>query len=660
MRLSDEKFFTSTIDLHIPELAMASALFTQGKQTEAEKAFVDYLKGIFPDERINSFPRPWLESFGDITEEEYAEEVLEGYVCSVGFKYKFKDGIIDWTFNPTFNNYVEFTYHLQYHTEMLILAWAYQRTGDERYARRFDYMINSWIDQAECPEDLGGGLSLLWRTLEAGLRMGTRWPVFFNTFIHSPSIPDRTWVNMFKSVWEHGYRLTKNNSQRGHNNWIITEMVGLATMGLCYPFMNDAKDWFDLAIKILKEEINSQIYPDGMQIELTSGYHGGIIANYMRAKALLETFGHEVPEIFIDRVRLMYSMYAQLSKPNLKTPGLNDGSEADVSSAMQRALTYFPEDECFRYFATKRREGVPPAYTSRVLPYGGFVVMRTDWSKDAIWACLDAGPEGQAHIHEDKLAFQLYAYGTDMLSDTGTYAYDTSDMRRYVIGTRSHSTGLVDGKGQNRIKTHQRGLPEIKNADFSYAFGDEYEIAEGYYDQGYGEELTTVKHTRKVIFFKKGLEALPPFFLLLDRFEAQDGEEHNCEVSFQLSHVPISAFEHTLSVKYNNGASMKMISDQYTRILIGQYAPDYIGWQPIHSPEEHEHSPSPVVSYVKRGAIARFATLLIPQPADTALDCSIRLNDGGFAIIVNGKALEFENNDPRFTAIRNLDESLKL
>ena len=661
MRLSDEYFFKATIDHRIPELAKASALFAQDKQQEAEKAFADYLKGIFPDERINSFPRPWLESFGDITEEEYAEEILEGYVCSVGFKYKFKDGIIDWAFNPTFNNYVEFTYHLQYHTEMLILAWAYKRTGDEKYAKRFDYMINSWIDQAECPEDLGGGLSMLWRTLEAGLRMGTRWPVFFNTFIHSPSIPDRTWVNMFKSVWEHGYRLTKNNSQRGHNNWIITEMVGLATMGVCYPFMTDSDRWLDLALRILKEELNAQIYPDGMQIELTTGYHGGIISNFMRAKHLLELYGYDAPPEFEERVRLMYSMYIKLCKPNLKTPGLNDGAEAIVPQAMNKALSYFPEDEIFRYFATSRKEGRPPEYTSHTLPYSGFIVMRTDWSKDAIWACLDAGPEGQAHVHEDKLAFQLYAYGTDMLSDTGTYAYDTSDMRKYVIGTRAHSTGLVDGKNQNRLKTKIRGVPpDIVKADFSYAFGDEYEIAEGYYDQGYGEELTNVKHTRKVIFFKKGLESLPPFFLLLDRFEAQDGEEHNCEVSFQLPHVPVSALDHTLSVKYNNGASMKMISDQYPRILIGQYAPDYIGWQPIHGNEEHEHSPSPVVSYVKRGTIARFATLLIPQSADTALDCSIRLNDDGFAITVNGKALEFKNNDPRFTAIRNLDESSKL
>ena len=653
MRLSDKDFFEKIIDRNIPELNKASELFLCGKQAEAEKAFADYLKGIFPDERINSFPRPWLESYGDVSEEEFAEEILNGYVCSVGYKYQFKDGIIDWSYNPTFNNYVEFTYHLQYHTEMLILAWVYERTGDERYAARFDYMINSWIEQAECPEDLGGGLSMLWRTLEAGLRMGTRWPTFINIFIHSPSVPDRTWVNMFKSIWEHGYRLMKNNSQRGHNNWIITEMVGLATMGVCSPFMTDSEHWLDFALRVLKEEIDAQIYPDGMQVELTSGYHGGIISNFMRVKHVLEVYGVEASTVFVERVRLMYSMYAKLCKPNLKTPGLNDGAEADVPQAMKRAVTYFPDDECFRYFATNRKEGTPPEYTSHVLPYAGFAVMRTDWSKDAIWAFLDAGPEGQAHIHEDKLAFQLYAYGTDMLADTGTYAYDTSDMRKYVIGTRSHSTGLVDGKHQNRIKTHKKGLPDIKKADFSYSFGDEYEITEGYYDQGYGDELVDVKHTRKVIFFKKGLGTLPPFFILLDSFESRDGEEHNCEVSFQLPHVPISAFEHSVEVKYGNGATLKMISDCYPKIQIGQYAPEFIGWQPIHSTEDHEHSPSPVVSYTKRGLETRFATLLIPLDMERDIKASVSLCDNGFDVNADSECFHFDLNDKSFATVSN-------
>ncbi len=656
MRLSDKDFYEKVLDLSIPELKKASILFTEGKTEEAEKTFADFLRSRFPDKRIATFPRAGIEGTGGVSEEEYADQVLEGYVFSIGYKHKFENGIIDWAHNPTFNKYVEFSYHLQYHSEMLVLARAYERTKDEKYAARFDYMINSWIEQAECPENAGGGGGQpLWRTLEAGVRMSRMWPTFINNFINSPSVPDRTWVNMFKSIWEHGYRLTKNNTQNTHNNWVITEMVGLSTMGLCYPFMTDSENWLNTAIRILTEEINTQIYPDGMQIELTTGYHGGIIANYMRMKTLLETFGKEVPADFINGVRLMYSMYIKLCKPNLKTPGLNDGSEADVVYAMQNASTYFPDDDVFRYFATKRAEGTPPDYASCALAYGGFTVMRTDWTENAIWAFLDAGPEGQSHVHEDKLAFQLYAYGTDMLADTGTYAYDTSDMRKYAIGTRSHSTGLVDGENQNRMKTHKRGMPDIKKADFSYALGEEYEIAEGYYDQGYGENLTDVKHVRKVIFFKKGLESLPPFFVLLDSFESRDENEHDCEVSFQLPYVPVSAFEHCVKASYKNGAVMKMISDKYPKIQIGQYAPKYIGWKPIHGPIEHEHAPAPVVSYTKRGTEARFATLLLPLCEDSELTPSIAITENGFEITADGQIYTFENNDERFSTVSNLD-----
>jgi len=657
MRLSDKDFYEKVLDLSISELKKASLLFTEGKTKEAEKTFADFLRSRFPDEKISHFPRAGIEGTGGVSEEEYADQVLEGYVYSIGYKHKFENGIIDWTHNPTFNKYVEFSYHLQYHSEMLVLARAYERTNDEKYAARFDYMINSWIEQAECPENVGGGGGRpLWRTLEAGVRMSRMWPTFINNFINSTSVPDRTWVNIFKSIWEHGYRLTNNNTQSTHNNWVITEMVGLSTMGLCYPFMTDSENWLNTAIRILTEEINTQIYPDGMQIELTTGYHGGIIANYMRMKTLLETFGKEVPADFINGVRLMYSMYIKLCKPNLKTPGLNDGSEADVVRALTNASTYFPDDENFRYFATKREEGTPPDYTSCALAYGGFAVMRTDWTENAIWAFLDAGPEGQAHVHEDKLAFQLYAYGTDMLADTGTYAYDTSDMRKYAIGTRSHSTGLVDGFNQNRMKTHKRGMPEIKKADFAYSLGEDYEIAEGYYDQGYGDDLTDVKHTRKVIFFKKGLGSLPPFFVLLDSFESRDENEHDCEVSFQLPHVPVSAFEHCVKATYKNGAVMKIISDKYPKIQIGQYAPKYIGWKPIHSPKEHEHAPSPVVSYTKRGTDARFATLLLPLSSESELNAYVSLTENGFEITADGQTYTFEYGDKRFSTVSNLDQ----
>ncbi|MBQ9117474.1 MAG: alginate lyase family protein [Clostridia bacterium] len=658
MRLSDKDFYEKVIDLSIPELKIASEYFAAGDNVGAEKAFADYLKTVVPDERIDNFPKAGIEGTGGISEEEYAEEVLRGYVFSVGFKYQFPDGIIDWTYNPTFNKYVEFSFHLQYHSELVVLARAYRRTGDERFAKRFDYMLNSWIEQAECPENESGfGGKPLWRSIEAGSRMAGKWPTAINAFINSPSIPDRTWVNMFKSIWEHGYRLTKNNTQTTHNKWVINEMVGLATMGVCYPFMIDSENWLNTAVRIMIEEINTQIQPDGMQVELTTGYHGGIISNYLRVRNALQLYGKEVPADFMDGVRLMYSMYVRLAKPNLRTPGLNDGTEADVVAALTTAYKHFPDDQVFRYFSTRRAEGTPPDFLSLPFEQSGFAVMRTDWTENAIWAMLDAGPEGLAHVHEDKLAFQLYAYGTDMLADTGTYAYDTSDMRKYAVGTRSHSTGLVDGKCQNRMKTHKWGyIPDrgVK-ADFSYAFGEELEIAEGYYNQGYGDDLTQVKHIRKVMFFKRGLGELPPFFLLLDRFESEDGNSHDFEVSYQLPHIPVSAFEHKVTAQYANGAVMKMVSDKYPKIQIGQYAPVFVGWKPIHSPKEHEHSPAPVVSYTKRGKEADFATLLVPWKDGNAPDSLVYLTDGGFEITVGMEKYAFKYDDERFAVRSNLE-----
>ena len=49
MRLSDKDFFEKEIDQNIPQLAKATAFFKEGKQAEAEKAFADYLKTVFPE-----------------------------------------------------------------------------------------------------------------------------------------------------------------------------------------------------------------------------------------------------------------------------------------------------------------------------------------------------------------------------------------------------------------------------------------------------------------------------------------------------------------------------------------------------------------------------------------------------------------------------------
>ena len=654
MRTSKADFYANHLNTDIPEMKKASELFAEGKEAAADKVFADHVKAHFrKDKRFLDFPISRLEGTAKYSDDEYADMILKGYVYSVGELYCFPDGIIDWTYNATFNKYVEFSFHLQYHSELRYLAAAYDKFKDDKYAKRFDYMINSWLEQAICPEKASGfGAQPLWRTIEAGGRMSISWPYAITIFSECDAIPDSTWVNIGRSLVDHGHRLTVDCTKGAHNNWIINEMIGLCTMGVMYPFMKDMNYWREFAIQTMVEELDYQIQPDSMQVELTTGYHGGIIGNYRKVGKILEHYGYAMPEKFTSYLKLLYSMYYRISRPDRKTPGLNDGGEASAISYSQSALGLFPDDQIFKFFATDGKEGKEPDFKSLIFENSGFVVMRTDWTNDAIWAMLDAGPEGHAHMHEDKLAVQLYAYGESMLADIGFYAYDTSDMRKYDTSSFSHNTGIVDGMGQNRTKNHNWSNPQPRKIqDFGYRFDEDIEVGEGEYNEGYGNNLTPVTHKRKLIFFKKGLGSLKPFLVVLDDFESNDEKEHLYEILFHYPKVPVTALKHSVKGTFESGATLTVVSDKYPKIEIGQYAPRYMGWKPIHGTSDHEHIPTPSISFAKKGLASKFATVLYPAPDSDTPDISVELTENGFAVTANGEKYDFAYDDPKFNTL---------
>jgi hypothetical protein len=137
---------------------------------------------------------------------------------------------------------------------------------------------------------------------------------------------------------------------------------------------------------------------------------------------------------------------------------------------------------------------VPAAQRSQLPTFHEFadtgqVMMRTDWSADAMLVGLRCGPWlgqnawgrarwdfGAAHEHPDCNSFQVFAEGTWLLIDPGyTYLKRTSD----------HSTMLVDGAGQlggnvmwfaaedaSRYDHYARIARAETNEQFDYVMGD--------------------------------------------------------------------------------------------------------------------------------------------------------------------------------------------
>ncbi len=642
MLFCEERFYREFLDRSIPQMQEAAERFLSGDEEGAAGVFASYLRAHLEPQRLFStlFNRRRMTEDGGCSPNTIVNaDRAAGYtLTSVGFPYTFEPGKIDWEINPTFNEYKEWTWQLSRHNEFFDLATAYRVTKDEKYARTFADMILSWIRQAECPENISGYSTKCWRTIEAGIRMLGSWQYAIHAFLFSPSLTDRDWVTIFRSVYDHAYRL------RGFctsHNWLIMEMDGLLNIGVLYPFFAGAAEWREYAIGRLLGELKEQLYPDGFQYELTTNYHGVNLYNYYCAAELLCAYDREVPPEFSEALHRMYLLYAKLVRPNHRLPDLNDGNRRDIRREMRDALVLFPDDPVFRFFASEGREGRAPDFLSTVLPYSGIAVMRTGWGEDAIWALFDGGPFGNAHQHEDKLQVQIYAYGEDMLADTGSYAYDSSAMRKYVLSTRAHSTGLVDGFGQNRRGKYRWESSMIgkRAEELSFRADDEREIAQSFYDEGYGPQSVPVRHDRKFVFLKRGVGGSLPFFLVLDRFTAQDDAEHLFEVSFQLGTDPILAQGRSVTAEHPEGKTFRMVSDSCPKILIGQYAPEYIGWKPIHSPLDHEHAPAPVISYTKRGVSACFATVLFPSPDGRIPEIRVGI-DGESAVLTVGETTE--------------------
>lgn len=624
-RLQDMDFFAK-IDTTRPGLEGIPGAVAAGDFATARRLFAAEVRRTLQPERFLHIRRDfrghaWMRE-GE-TMAEAAERILDGELISCSTPHRF-EGEVDWFINPTFNHYREWTWQLSRHPEWAILAQRYRETGDERFAAAFVRFFRSWVRQALVPEDAPGGATLCWRTIEAGIRMGGAWQWALHSFYQSPYFTDDVLVDWYKSIWEHGWRL-RNFHRTG--NWLIMEMNGLAQIGILYPQFKDAPAWKTYAFDRMVDELAVQVYPDGFQYELSTGYHQVVIRNYQWLMDVCTAYDVPVPEAFRAGLERMHAVNVQMMMPDGRLPDLNDGGWLEVPSMMAPAVASYPDRTDFRWAYSRGQEGQPPKVTSILLPYAGYAALRTDWSPDAAWAFFDGGPFGYGHQHEDKLNVLLHAYGRLLLTEGGDYAYDASEMRRYVLSTRAHNTIRVDGGDQNRRRHFRRPDVDIRAlADIDWYSDARRDVVAAIYDEGYGPDADrTVTHRRKVIFVK--MDDLGPYLLVIDRLEPQDEALHTYQVLWHLN--TDSAEIDKLAVHSRDPGLPNLsivpttLSDLAVTVVRGQETPEWQGWKSIKHHQQGEYVPIPTAVYTwqARGP-ARLVTLLHPSPPDAL--CPVR------------------------------------
>lgn len=531
-------------------------------------------------------------------------------------------------------------WELNRHQWLVRLGQAYRLTGDERYAETFAGDVRAWM-RANPP-----GIGINWASsLEVALRL-ISWCWAFLLFRQSTVLSPELFVEMLGGIQAHASHVEKYLSYYFAPNTHLTgEALGLFYAGVVFPELRAARRWRALGARILTEQMERQVLPDGVYFEQSTCYQRYSIEIYLHFLILATRNGAAIPTAVGERLQRMLDFLLAVRGPDGSMPQIGDADGGwllplsirapdDVRGVFSTAAALFGRSDYAwaargaapETFWLLGAEGVkavealtpaPPAMaSSRLFADGGLIVMRSGWDPDAHQLLFDVGPLGcpvsAGHGHADLLSIQCSGFGQPYLVDAGTYGYTAEPAwRDFFRGTAAHSTVMVDGVGQavpaGPFKWQARPRARLHRWLSSAAV----DFADASHD-AYCRFSDPVVHRRRVLFVK------PRYWVILDDLEG--AAEHVVALRFQFAPSEVTVAPDLWARARGAGGHGLFIRPFATVPLKGEVHEGEVapiqGWL---SQDYGQRRPAPALTYsaVTRLPL-RILTLLLPTASPVA------------------------------------------
>lgn len=559
-----------------------------------------------------------------------AERILDNRVYVHGFgEVCFGDRVV-WFESP-------YRYRdklLSRHDFIPTLIQAYWYTSDRRFAERAVALWRDWINQP--------GRLRLDNSVDNSIRI-QNWLWIVYAISRENFLTADDFVRLLSEVYRSGFRIEADMLYAGNHR--IIEALGLWCIGLLLPELQRASYWRSKGETILWEEIQHQVFPDGVHMEMSSGYHIFVTTHFLKFYLLSRANNCSVPEQFQDRLGKMLVFAEAMRKPDGGTPMLGDGDalrtrdrEHRESELLAPALSLFRNgtietsivgahsDLVSWYLGNfaEERPGMPvcraeqcaknDAAHSIMFSNAGYVLMRTGCASQGHSLLMDAGPFGMNglshHGHADALHLEICTSGESLVVDPGGYGYINDQWRRFFRSTRAHSTVEVDGLDQSEI-FGVFGVGRTARCTITTWFTNErIDFVEALHD-GYRTLPYPVIHRRTILFVKPP----PAYWIIIDSLEGHG--EHGMDLLFHLTpeaHLG-QREEGRIVIRQARGTSTEFGSlldpPDMASVIVGQMEPQIQGWV---SRTTGDREKAPVLSFRKQGQLPQvFATLIRPE-----------------------------------------------
>ncbi len=522
------------------------------------------------------------------------------------------------------------------------LGQAYWYTRDERHAATFIAQLTGWMEANPPKQGINWASSL-----EVALRaISWLWALHF--FSESPHLTPEIFSHTLKFLYLHARHLeTYLSTYFSPNTHLTGEALGLFYLGLLLPEFQSAGRWRALGQRILLEQIDRHVRPDGVYFEQASYYHRYTTDFYTHFYILSEMEArHRKPETASrvgERLAALLDHLMHLTKPDgtspligdddggrlIKLDGLNRRDACDFRAALSTGAALFKRGD-YKHVADgvaeetlwllgpegvrqfDRLVGRPPTASSRAFADGGYYAMRDGWGSEGSYLLIDCGPHGalsSGHSHADALSFEFATGGASWLVDSGTYTYtgDASARDEYR-SSAAHNTLTVDGQSQSTpsgpfswSQTAESRLKEfIAEKRFDYFAGEH---------DGYRRLADPVTHLRSTLFVKAdGAHALPAYVVVRDICAA--GARHRYALHYH--------FHPACRVTAQNGNLLRATRDDAGELIFHVYGSGALQTRVGEGRVSHcygRSEPAPVALVESEGEGAcSFVTCIIPTP----------------------------------------------
>jgi len=200
------------------------------------------------------------------------------------------------------------------------LAQAHALTGRAVYLKAMGDQIQDWI--AANPPRLGPNWVC---TMDVAIRIAN-WLLAIAWGQPDGPLSGSDAVEIVRSIIAHGRHIRTNLewSDQLTSNHYLSDLVGLAYLGLLLPDLPEARQWREFALPELCREMEKQVYPDGVDFESSISYHRLVTELFLYPLILCGFAGVVLPDSYHRSVHRMLQFVAAYTKPDGTVPAIGD------------------------------------------------------------------------------------------------------------------------------------------------------------------------------------------------------------------------------------------------------------------------------------------------------------------------------------------------